>query len=71
MPSHQMIAVRLRDRLIRVERIVEADIHMMGLKGYDRFERIGMGRESAIRPHDIGTERNRRFHRSLFMLAYR
>jgi hypothetical protein len=71
MPSHEMIAMRLRNRLMRVERIVESDIHMVGLKGNDRFEGISMGRESAIRPHDISTECNRRFHRSLFMLPYR
>lgn len=71
MPRHEVIAVRLGDRLIRVERIVKVEIQMVGLKGNNRFKRIGMGRESAIGPHDIGTEGNRRFYRSLFMLPNR
>ncbi len=66
-----MVPVRLWHRLVRIKLVVETDVQMVGLKGYDRFERIGMGGEPAIGLHHVGAECDGRFHRSLFMLAYR
>jgi len=68
-PMDQMISVNHGQAWLGIEAIVESRIDVVCLKRDNRLEGIDMDRESAVRLHHVGAERDGRIHCLLTMFT--